>query len=57
MRETAPECEICGEPMHKIIVDVEDDGSLLTAYECPEHQTIADLKTESVEVLQQEGSR
>jgi len=55
MKKKVPKCEVCGKAMTKIIVDFEDDGSVMTAYECPEHQTLADLKTESIEELQAQG--
>ncbi len=55
MKGSSPECETCGKPMAKIIVAFEDDGSVMTAYECPEHQTLADLQTESIEELQAQG--
>lgn len=55
MKGSSPKCETCGKPMTKIIVDFEDDGSVMTAYECPEHQTLADLRTESIEDLQAQG--
>ena len=52
-----PLCEICGRAMTKIIVDFEDDGSVMTAYECDEHQTLSELSTESVESLESQGVR
>lgn len=50
-----PRCEVCHTPMTKIVVDLEDNGTVMTAYECPEHQTLADAATETVEELRSQG--
>ena len=50
-----PRCEECGRDMEKIIVDFEEDGTVLTAYECPDCQTIAELSKQSIDELIQEG--
>jgi len=41
--------------MKKIIVDFEGDGEVMTAYECPLCQTVADLAYQTVTELIQEG--
>ncbi|MFQ6057804.1 MAG: hypothetical protein ACE5MB_02850 [Anaerolineae bacterium] len=38
--------------MKKIIVDFEGHGEVLTAYECPEDQTVADLTYQTIEELE-----
>jgi len=50
-----PKCEECGKEMEKIIVDFEEDDMVLTAYECPDCQTIAELSRQSIVELIQEG--
>ena len=50
-----PKCEECGRDMEKIIVDFEEDNMVLTAYECPDCQTIAELSKQSIDELIQEG--
>ena len=43
-----PKCEECGKDMDKIIVDFEGDDIVLTAYECSDCQTIAELSKQSI---------
>jgi len=50
-----PKCEECGKDMEKIIVDFEEEGMVLTAYECPDCQTIAELSSQSIAELIREG--
>jgi len=50
-----PKCPECGREMKKIIVDFEGHGEVLTAYECPEDQTVADLTYQTIEELELEG--
>ena len=50
-----PKCEECGKDMEKIIVDFEEDDMVLTAYECPDCQTIAELSKQSTVELIREG--
>lgn len=50
-----PKCEECGKDMEKIIVDFEEDSLVLTAYECPDCQTVAELSKQSIDELIQEG--
>lgn len=50
-----PKCEECGKNMEKIIVDFEEDDMVLTAYECPDCQTITELSKQSIDELIQEG--
>ncbi|MFH1561966.1 MAG: hypothetical protein ABIF11_00910 [Nitrospirota bacterium] len=50
-----PICDECGKNMQKIIVDFEEDGKILTAYECRECQTIKNLSTQDTFKLKKEG--
>lgn len=50
-----PICDECGRDMQKIIVDFEEDGKILTGYECRECQTIKNLSTQEPSELEKEG--
>ncbi len=50
-----PICDECGKDMQKIIVDFEEDGKILTAYECSECQTIKNLSTQDTFEFEKEG--
>ncbi|MBI1928848.1 hypothetical protein HYR99_31965 [Candidatus Poribacteria bacterium] len=41
--------------MEKIIVDFEEDGLVMTAYECPDCQTITEIAYQAFEALEAEG--